>query len=143
MTHRALTLLMALGMAAPLAAQSPSPSTDPAELLSLGRKLTTWFLAGQADSIHAHLSAESQQQVGGVAGIQRTIADFQSRAGEEVGVLVEQMNRRRGLPQFWHEGTFTNFPEPLVIRWVFDSTARVVGVGLGPKGSTPAPDEGS
>ena len=41
------------------------------------------------------------------------------------------MTRRRGIPQFWHEGQFIRLgDDPLVIRWLMDPDGKIVGVGL-------------
>jgi hypothetical protein len=144
MSMRTLLVAAGLAVASPLAAQSATP-TGPSQdsLLVLGRHLTSWFLAGHADSILPYLSAESATQAGGVEGIRRASDQLAARAGDEMGVLVEKMNRRRGYAQFWHEATFSNVPEPIVIRWLFDTEGKIAGVGMGPKSSTPEPDEGS
>ena len=143
MSLRSLVLVAALG-AAPVAVQAQAPAApDDAALVALGKQLTTWFFEGQADSLYAHLSEAAKQNAGGVVGIREHMSEFTSRAGTEVGVLVEKMTRRNGKPQFWHEGTFTNFPDALVIRWVFNEQGEVDGVGMGPKGGTPEPDAGS
>lgn len=140
---RSLVLAAVLG-GVPVAVQAQAPSApDDAALMALGKKLTVWFFEGQADSLYAHLSDAAKANAGGVEGIRQHMSDFSSRAGSELGVLVEKMTRRNGKPQFWHEGTFSNFPDALVIRWVFNEQGEVDGVGMGPKGGTPEPDAGS
>ncbi|MBK8002604.1 MAG: hypothetical protein IPK12_01385 [Gemmatimonadetes bacterium] len=143
MSVRALALALALGVApGTVVAQAPA-APDDAALMALGKKLTVWFFEGQADSLYAHLSDGAKANAGGVEGIRQHMSDFSSRAGSEMGVLVEKMTRRNGKPQFWHEGTFSNFPDALVIRWVFNDRGEVDGVGMGPKSGTPEPDAGS
>lgn len=150
MVPRVLALGLALATAAPLAAQTaaattaPAPTTatapDPEQLFKLGQQFTNWFLNAEAESLYAYLSPESQQEVGSVAEVQRRIGEFMARAGGELSVLEEKMNRRNGHPQFWHEALFEQADEPIVIRWLFDDNAKIVGVGLGPKSGTPPPD---
>ena len=143
MSLRSLVLVAALGVA-PVAVQAQAQAApDDAALLTLGKKLTLWFFEGQADSLYAHLSAGAKEGAGGVDGVRQHMSEFTSRAGMEVEVLVEKMTRRNGKPQFWHEGSFANYPEALVIRWVFNEQGEVDGVGMGPKGGTPEPDAGS
>jgi hypothetical protein len=67
--------------------------------------------------------------------------EFMLRAGAEQKFIEEKMTRRRGNPQYWREASYTNFTdESLVFRWVFDAEGRIVGIGLGPRSRTPAPD---
>lgn len=141
-----LSGLAALALAAPLAAQSaPSAATAvPADvkLLALGHQLTDWFLAGRMDSIVARMPDDIKEKSGGVSGLLDARAQLAQRGGEEAKVLEEKMTRRRGLAQYWRSSLYTEFPEePLVLRWVFNDSSQVVGIGLGPLSQTPAPDQ--
>jgi hypothetical protein len=130
--------LISLGLPALLAAQS-SPSD--AEYLSLGRKMYDWFITAEADSLLAHLSPDARDGAGGPEGVSRTVAEFVARAGVEQELIEEKMTRRRGHPQYWRESRYTTFAdEPIVFRWVFDEQGNVIGLGMGPKSGTPAPD---
>jgi hypothetical protein len=138
--------LAALTLAGSLAAQSaPSATTAvPADVrhLALGHQLTDWFLAGKMDSIVARMPDDIKEKSGGASGLHDTRAQLTQRAGEEATILEEKMTRRKGLAQYWRSAMYTEFPqEPLVLRWLFDDSSRVVGFGLGPLGQTPAPDQ--
>ena len=138
--------LAALTLAGPLAAQSaPSAATAvPADvkLLALGHQLTDWFVAGHMDSIVARMPDDIKEKSGGVPGLQQARAQLAERAGEEAKILEEKMTRRNGLAQYWRSSLYTEFPqEPLVLRWVFNESSQVVGIGLGPLGQTPPPDQ--
>jgi hypothetical protein len=132
------TAIIALGLPAALAAQS-SPSDT--EYLALGRKFYDWFISAEADSLLAHMNPGDRQSAGGVAGVNQAVADFLARSGVEEQLLEETVNRRRGHPQYWRESRYSTFTnEPLVFRFVFDEQGQIIGVGMGPKSSTPAPD---
>jgi len=140
---RTLAVAAALAAAAsPVAAQTAAASLpDTQALLALGRQYTLWFYTAEADSLFAHMTEESQVAVNGVEGIRQESASFVMRAGGEVELIEDKMTLRRGYPQYWREARFDGFTEePLVIRWVFDSTGKIAGVGLNPKSRAPAPD---
>lgn len=130
--------LLALLVATPAAAQTAAPAAD---LIPLGRQLTSWLLAGQADSLLAHMAPDTQDKVGGREGILKMTEMIAARAGEEAQLVEEKINRRKGSPQYWRSAMFTNMPEePLVIRWLFDGQQMVVGAGIGPLSQTPEAD---
>jgi len=140
---RTLVVAAALTTAAlPAAAQTAAAGPpDDQTLLALGRQYTLWFYTAEADSLFAHMTEESQAAVNGVEGIRQESAGFVMRAGGEIELIEDKMTRRRGNPQYWREARFDGFTEePLVIRWVFDSTGKIAGVGLNPKSRAPAPD---
>lgn len=134
--------LAALTLAGPLAAQSADGVPADVRQLALGHRLTDWFLAGKMDSIVARMPDDIKEKSGGVAGLQDARARLAERGGEEAKVLEEKMTRRNGLAQYWRSSLYTEFPqEPLVLRWVFNESSQVVGIGLGPLSQTPAPDQ--
>lgn len=139
---RTLVVAAAALTATPAVAQTAAPTLPDAQtLLALGRQYTLWFYTAEADSLFAHMTEESQEAVQGVEGIRQESASFVMRAGGEVELIEDKMTLRRGYPQYWREARFDGFTdEPLVIRWVFDSTGKIAGVGLNPKSRAPAPD---
>lgn len=133
-----LAAAVVLGLPAALAAQT---SGQDAEYLALGRKFYDWFISAEAESLLAHMDPDGRQGAGGVTGVNQTVADFLARSGVEQELLEEKVNRRRGHPQYWRESRYTTFTnEPLVFRFVFDEQGQIIGVGMGPKSGTPAPD---
>lgn len=137
-----LTGFAALTFAGPLAAQSATAVPADVKHLALGHQLTDWFFAGKMDSIVARMPDDIKEKSGGAAGLQDARAQLAQRGGEEAKVLEEKMTRRRGLAQYWRASLYTEFPqEPLVLRWVFNDSSQVVGIGLGPLSQTPAPDQ--
>ena len=129
----------ALLLARPVHSQAHTRLTQD-QYLALGKQFTGWLFEGRADSLLAHMTPESRTASGGAAGILDTRDRITARAGNEVMVLEEKMTWRRGMPQFWHEGTFSEFNEPLVLRWVMDDKGAIVGIGMGPKSGTPPVD---
>ncbi len=140
---RTLVVAAALTTAAlPAAAQTAAPTPPDAQtLLALGRQYTLWFYTAEADSLFAHMTEEFQTEIHGVDGVREECARFVMRAGGEVELIEDKMTLRQGYPQYWREARFDGFTdEPLVVRWVFDSSGKIAGVGLGPKSRAPAPD---
>lgn len=142
----------ALLFAAPLAAQNAAPvdppakaapfsAADSARYTALGKNYTRWFLNGRADSLLAAMSPETAEKMGGIEAIRENMNRLAERAGAETKVVAEKLTRRRGLPQFWHEGEFSEIQgDAIVIRWVMDEDGKLIGAGLGPKSQTPPPD---
>ncbi len=111
------------------------------EYVALGRKYYDWFIAAEADSLLSRMSPEAQEGAGGVSGVNQAVANFLARAGAEEALLEERVNRRRGHPQYWRESRYSTFgTEPIVFRFVLDEKGWILGVGMGPKSGTPAPD---
>ena len=136
--RRLFAALFLLGTPATLVAQS---SVSDGEYLALGRKLYDWFMSAEADSLLAYVNAGVRENAGGNDGVQRMVADFLDRSGVEQELLVEKMTLRRGSPQYWRESRYTSYTdEPIVFRWVFDNEGKIIGIGTGPKSSTPEPD---
>ena len=124
----------------PLALSGQAPMSD-ADYLALGRKYFDWFIAAEAVILLAHMSPEAREASGGVDGVNRAVTDFITRAGLETELVEERMTRRRGNPQYWREARYTTFvEEPLVFRWVFNDKGEILGIGMGPKSRSPAPD---
>jgi hypothetical protein len=127
-------------LARPASAQTPHVRLTEAQYLTLGKQYTGWFFTGRADSLLAHMAPDSREAVGGAAGILNQRDQLVARAGNETMPLEDKLTWRRGMPQFWHEGAFDGFSEPIVLRWVMDDKGAIIGVGLGPKSRTPEVD---
>ena len=137
MQLRFLSLSSALLLApAVLLAQTPSPRPDS---LALARKFTTWFYTGQFDSLMAHSSPDRQDSTAR-RRYQENLDQLTVRAGTEVEVIEEKFAMRNGRPQYWRTAKFSNFPEPILLRWVIDGKGELVGMGLGPLSQAPPID---
>jgi hypothetical protein len=144
-------LVAAMFAAAPLSAQAaPAAPTAPALLapadearfMDLGRNYTRWFLHADTDSLAGAMDLGTFLKSGGMTQLVLNSQKVSEHAGTETKVLVEKMTRRKGVLQFWHEAEFTKLDagDPLVIRWLMDAQGKIVGMGLGLKSGTPAPD---
>lgn len=131
-------LLVALSLPTLLRAQTVL--TDQ-QYLRLGNQYSTWFFAGQADSLLAHMTPESVQASGGPDGIRQAAKELESRAGVEKMLVEEKMTRRKGKPQYWRESMYSQMPDQtIVLRWVFDDDGKILGIGMNPKSAAPLPD---
>ncbi len=131
-------LIIALGL--PALAHAQSPLGDP-EYLKLGQQYTAWFFGGEADSLLAHMTPESREAAGGVAGVRQAMTDLGGRAGTERVMIEEKMTRRKGKPQYWRESMYSNVgDQTVVLRWVLDTDGQILGIGMNPKAAAPPPD---
>ena len=146
----ALTLVLALA-AAPVVAQTAAPAapattTAPAvnwtdtQWILYGRQVAEWFFAGQTDSVLAHSSPDVLDRMDGAKGLLEARDQLLARAGSETKVITDKMTKRKGNAQYWRESDYENAPEPIVLRFVFNAQAQIIGIGMGPLSQTPAPD---
>ena len=122
------------------AASKPKPLPLPADSFDLARKYTKWFYERQVDSLVAHHVQELRQQPGLGARISSSIDELSARAGKELWVRDERFVTRNGQRQYWRTATFSDFPEPLLFRWVITPTGEISGLGMGPQSQAPAID---
>jgi hypothetical protein len=112
----------------------------PADSFDLARKYTRWFYERQIDSLVAHHVEALRQQPGLAARISSSIDELATHAGKELWVSDERFVTRNGQRQYWRTATFSDFPEPLIFRWVITSSGEISGVGMGPQSQAPAID---
>ena len=132
---------------APAAAPPPAASSaaasaasSDAHLITLGRQLTDWFYAGEADSIHAHMADDARTSMpkDELLGLRYRILD---RIGGETAVVEEKMTLRKGNRQYWRESKVDGMTDDTVVmRWVFSPEGQVIGLGINPASRAPAPD---
>ena len=129
--------------AAPAASATPArpaPAKLPADSLELARKYARWFYTAQTDSLVAHSALGNQTVDQMKAQITGSLGELTSRAGTEVEVLEEKFVTRNGRRQYWRTAKFSDFGEPLLIRFVLDEKGLINGFGLGPKSQAPPID---
>ncbi len=131
-----LAIALTAALTAPLAAQGKLPDDS----VGLGRKWSTWFLNGYADSLAASMAADVLQATGGVSGIIDAQAMVAERAGVVKSVMEEKFVWRNGRRQYWRTMVMTTLPEPFVLRFVMGLDGKIGGVGLGPLSQTPPID---
>lgn len=146
------TTVAALLLAVPLAAQTPTPAT-PATLparpvakaldydsLAFARQLTTWFYAGEVDSLYAHSDSGMQANFPKEQWAQAT-TQWLTRAGSELTLLEERWVKRNGHRQYWRVMNVSGYADGAVmLRFVLEPGKRVAGVGMNPANQAPPVD---
>ena len=144
----ALSLVLALAAvpvaaqnaAAPAAPAAPAVTWNDTQWILYGRQVAEWFYAGQTDSIIAHTAPDVLDKMEGAKGLLEARDELAARAGAETKVITDKMTKRKGNTQYWRESDYENAPEPIVLRFVFNPQAQIIGIGMGPLSQTPAPD---
>lgn len=117
------------------------PAQLPADSMQLGRRYTQWLYTGQVDSLVAHHAAEARADTAKLAASLRgSLADLAARAGTETAVIEERFVTRNGRRQYWRTARFSNFAEPIMIRWVILPTGELIGLGMNPASQAPPID---
>jgi len=128
-----LILLMAL-------LQAPTAASQKPDSLALARQYTVWFYTNQVDSLIAHYSADTRRDTTLRRDIAAQMEQLALRAGTETGVVEEKFVKRNGRTQYWRTAKFTDFAEPILLRWVINPDGTIGGMGLGPKSQAPPID---
>ncbi len=112
---------------------------EEADSLSLARQWTTWFYAGEVDSLVAYYDGDTDpaERRARYAEISSMLA---GRAGFEVEVVEETWKKRNGQTQYWRTAKFSGMDEPLLIRWIY-AKGKHLGLGIGPLSQAPPTDE--
>ena len=130
----------AQGASAPAATRPAAPAALPADSFDLARKYTQWFYNQQVDSLVAHNSPEARRDPALPARLANSGKELATRAGKELWVTDERFITRNGQRQYWRTATFSGFSEPVLVRWVMNSSGEITGLGLGPKSDAPPID---
>jgi hypothetical protein len=134
-------LALLLLVAAPLAAQSPAAPPSDADVRQLGDRMTRWLLAGQSDSVFAHMSGQLRERIGGRDGVAEAAAELIAELGAETAVHMQSVTRGNGAPEYWRLSSFSLVDdEPLVFHWMFDTAGAATGLGVSPLSDTPPAD---
>jgi hypothetical protein len=126
--------------AAAAPAARPAPAKLPADSVEIARKYTRWFYTSLTDSLVAHTNpgGRTADAIKGFYGDR--LSELTGRAGTETEVLEEKFITRNGQRQYWRTAKFSDFAEPLLIRFVIDEKGTIFGFGMGPKSSAPPID---
>lgn len=122
--------------AAIVSLHAQSPPTTP-DALALARKFTRWFYTAQWDSLLAYQPPEIRADTTLRPQLARRLDLLRSRGAVEAEVLAERFVMRNGRPQYWRVSRFTNFPEPLLIRWMISPQGHIVGMAVGALANAP------
>ncbi len=138
MTPYRRTLAIAALATGLFATPATAQGAMPADSLAYARQLTTWFFAGQIDSVVAHLdSAGLDAEVVWQEHLDR----LTGRVGVETEVLEEKFAKRNGSTQYWRTSKFSQFTtEPVVFRWAFNKEGKIAGIGYSPQSHAPPVD---
>ena len=128
-----LILLMAL-------LQAPTAASQKPDSLALARQYTVWFYTNQVDSLIAHYSADTRRDTTLRRDSAAQMEQLAWRAGTETGVLEEKFVKRNGRTQYWRTAKFTDFAEPMLLRWVINPDGTIGGIGMGPRSQAPPID---
>ena len=130
-----LILLMAL-LQAPAATAAPQKPDS----LALARQYTVWFYTGEVDSLIAHHPLDAQRDSTLRQRLNQQVEQLALRAGVETGVIEEKFVKRNRRTQYWRTAHFSNFSEPILVRWVMNPDGTIGGMGLGPLSQAPPID---
>ena len=142
------SLLLALVVALPASAMAqaaipasrPKPAQLPKDSMEIARKYTAWFYTNQADSIVAHLDSANRGKPEQKSQYESRAADLAARAGTEKMLMDEKFITRNGMRQYWRTAMFSNFAEPILLRWVIGANGDILGVGMSPLSQAPPID---
>ena len=149
-SHRRI-LLLALALTLPTAAMAqvtqsaapparPKPAQLPKDSMELARKYTAWLYTAQIDSIVAHLDSAQRGKLEQKTQYEGRSADLAARAGAEKMVMEEKFITRNGARQYWRTAMFSNFSQPMLLRWVMGPKGEILGIGMGPLSQAPPID---
>ncbi len=146
--HRAFLLLALLVLPVVAMAQAPTsapasrpkPAQLPKDSMELARKYTAWFYTNQTDSIVAHLDPSVRGKPEEKAQYESRAADLAVRAGTEKMLVDEKFITRNGARQYWRTAMFSNFAEPILLRWVIGANGDIMGIGMSPLSQAPPID---
>ena len=123
------------------AAQTPPPKPPPptTDLVVAGRKLATWILTNQIDSVIANLAPGSSPDTTRME-LTRLVGEIAIHGGNELKVTDEKVVRRLGRYQYWRTSDFQTAPGPVLFRIVLTPDGKYGGHGIGLASDPPPVD---
>lgn len=118
---------------------APKPAQLPADSMEIGRRLTQWMYTAQADSVISLMDADTRAHVS-KAEILENSRQLALRVGSETKLIEEKYITRNGNRQYWRVASFSNFAEPVVIRFVITPKGELIGMGMNPLSKAPPID---
>jgi len=139
MNTRSLILAAVAFCLAAIPTSAAAQADTAPDSLALARQWTTWFYAGDVDSLVASYGGDDDpaERRARYAEISLMVAE---RAGFEMEVIEESWKKRNGQTQYWRTAKFSGMDEPFLIRWIY-SEGKHLGMGLGPASQAPPVDE--
>jgi Flp pilus assembly protein CpaB len=117
-------------------AMPPAPTTD---LVVAGRKLATWILANQLDSVTANLGPNANADTTRTE-LTRLVGEIAIHGGTELKVTEEKVVRRNGRYQYWRTAEVERAPSPVLLRVVLTPDGKYSGIGIGLANNAPPID---
>jgi hypothetical protein len=114
----------------------PAPTTD---LVVAGRRLATWILANQLDSVTANLAPGSNADTTRME-LTRLVGEIAIQGGNELKVIEEKVVRRNGRYQYWRTAEFERAPSAVLLRIVLTPDGKYSGIGIGLANNAPPID---
>jgi hypothetical protein len=136
----AFVAAFAIPTAPALAQNAPAAAGPRPDSLGLSRQYTTWFYAAQTDSLWAHTSERMRADIQSPDWWRERADQLAIRAGSETAVIEERFRMRNGRPQYWRTARFSDFGEPMLVRFVLNDQGLLDGFGLGPLSNAPPTD---
>src|SRR5687767_263863 len=115
----------------------PAPATT--DLVVAGRKLATWILSNQIDSVVANVGPGANADTTRME-LSRFVEDLAVRGGNELKVIDEKVVRRNGAYQYWRTAEFEHAPGTVLFRIVLTPDGKYGGFGIGLANNAPPID---
>lgn len=132
---------LSLAVVAFTALEATAQTRLPADSLERIRRYTDWFLAGQLDSVWAHVNARGRG-----AFTRELLAERRAMMAQATGgtfeLVEERFVWRGGARQYWRTMRSPAAPEDFVLRWVVGSDGELEGMGLNLASGVPPVDSG-
>ncbi len=142
MSFRFLAVASALVLTTATATAQSSPPMPPAQTTDLvvaGRKLATWILANQLDSVVMNLAPGSNADSVRME-LTRLVGEIAIHGGNELKVSEEKVVRRNGRYQYWRTADFETAPSAVLLRIVLTPDGKYGGIGIGLADNAPPVD---
>jgi hypothetical protein len=132
-----LTGVLALGLAAPLFAQSAPKTRD--DSLGVGRKIVTMVYESQTDSLWNRFGPELRQMMTDKAGLQQRIDQIAIGFGTEIQVGEEAVKAEGGNLVYTREVLFDGRPNDWAVwHFVVAPDGTIISGDFRPRGAPPA-----
>ena len=146
-TSAAAVLLAALALPAVAQDSGGAGATDaelphlPADSMEIGETYMEYVLDYDASSLWDALTDDARERLGSVGDLRDQMGQIFRQIGSQERVIDQRYWMREGKPQYWHTAEFSEFPEPMVFRFVIEPDGKISGLGLNPESQSPPVDD--
>ena len=113
----------------------------PADSMELGETYMEYVLDYDASSLWDALTDDARERLGSVGDLRDQMGQIFRQIGSQERVIDQRYWMREGKPQYWHTAEFSEFPEPMVFRFVIEPDGKISGLGLNPQSQNPPVDD--